>query len=98
MNTFTTDMGILRQIYDRNPLNLPKQVWDYIDQLPDQFVFNWIERLLKTQVLKGKDHERVANINFWYREHKSYTKKQKRSIMIDLIRYWYDVEIKYNII
>ncbi len=99
MNTFTTDMAILRRIYDINPDKLPKLFWDYIDSVPEQVVFYWTERLLNAQgLLLGHDFMKVSDINFWYRQKKFYTETQQRYLMIELIKNWYDLEIRYEIL
>jgi len=98
MNDFITLMGRLRVIYDNDPINLPYKFWHTIDQIPNETVFAWVERLLKIQgLLLGNDFVRVSGIQFDYRQYKNYTTKQKRSIMMDLVKNWYDVEFWYEI-
>ena len=99
MNDFCKIMGRLRELYDTDPYNLPNNFWYTIDELPNDIVFVWIERLLKIDcLLLGKDYLRVVDIQHQYRLYKSYTQKQKRSIMIDLIKHWYDVEFRYELV
>lgn len=98
MIDFCKTMGRLREVYDIDPYNLPNNFWYTIDHLPNDTVFMWVERLLKIQgLLLGKDYLRVVGIQHDYRRYKSWTQKQKRSVMMDLIKYWYEVEFRYEI-
>jgi hypothetical protein len=98
MIDFVKTMGRLRELYDIDPYKLPNNFWLTIDELPNEVVFMWVERLLQIQgLLLGKDYLRVVGIQHDYRQYKSYTKKQKRSIMMDLIQHWYDVEFRYEL-
>ena len=98
MIDFCKTMGRLREIYDVDPYNLPNNFWNTIDQLPNEVVFMWVERLLKIQgLLFGKDYLRVVGIQYQYRQYKLYTQKQKRSIIMDLVKHWYEVELRYEL-
>lgn len=98
MNDFIILMGRLRDIYDNDPINLPYNFWRTIDQLPNEIVFVWVERMLQIQgLLLGNDFVRVSGIQFDYRQYKDYTPKQKRSIIMDLVKNWYDVEFWYEL-
>jgi hypothetical protein len=91
-------MGRLRELYDRDPYNLSNNFWYTIDNLPNDTVFMWVERLLKIEgLLLGKDYLRVVGIQHDYRQFRNWTTKQKRSIMMDLIKHWYEVEFRYEL-
>ena len=93
MNTFTKTIAELRIHYDRDQFDLSKHFWDTIDCLDNQQVFYWVERMLHIRhLLQGKDYIRVVGIQHQYREIQKWTKKQKRSIVFDLIKNWYEIE------
>ena len=98
MYDFIKTMGILRDIYDEDQEFLPHIFWKTIDNIPDQELFLWVERMLANQqLLMGKDYLRVVGIQFDYRKFKKWTKKQKRSIAMDLVKNWYDVELRHEL-
>lgn len=98
MYDFIKTMGILRDIYDEDQEFLPHIFWKTIDNLPDEVLFIWVERMLANQqLLMGKDYLRVVGIQFDYRKFKKWTKKQKRSIAMDLVKNWYDVELRHEL-
>lgn len=98
MNDFVTLMGRLRVIYDNDPINLPYNFWNTIDQIPNETVFAWVERMLAIPgLVLGQDYIRTTGIQFQYRQIKKYTTKQKRRLMIDLTSHWYDVELRYEL-
>jgi len=98
MNDFCKIMGELRIIYDRDPINLPNIFWNTIDNIPNDTVFTWCERMLEVpRLVLGQDYIRTTGIQFHYRQHKMYTTKQKRRLMIDLVSHWYDVEFRYEL-
>ena len=91
-------MGILRGIYDEDQEFLPHIFWKTIDNIPDQLLFKWIERMLTIRgLLLGTDYLRVCGIQFDYRQYQSWTIKQKRSVAMDLVKNWHEVELHYEI-
>jgi hypothetical protein len=98
MTTFPMTIVQLRDIYDENPDCLPWIFWKTIDNLPDDQLFNWVERLLEIKnCIQGNDYIRVIDIQHQYRKYKLWTIKQKRSIAMDLIKNWYDVEFRFEL-
>lgn len=99
MYDFVKTMGILRDIYDEDQEFLPHIFWKTIDNIPDDTLFIWVERMLSNKdLLMGKDYLRVVGIQHDYRRFQKWTKKQKRSIAVDLVRHWYDVEFRHELI
>jgi hypothetical protein len=97
MYDFTKTMGILNGIYLEDQEFLPNIFWKTIDNLPNEELFDWVERMLSMQsLLLGKDYLRVVGIQHDYRQFKKWTKKQKRSIAMDLIKHWNEVEERYE--
>lgn len=94
MNTFAKTISNLKQIHSNgNEFSLPSHFWNTIDQLPNDQLFYFVERMLKIRgLLLGNDFIRVSSINHQYRQYKTWTTKQKRSITMDLIKNWYFVE------
>lgn len=91
-------MAILRDIYDEDQEFLPNIFWKTIDNIPDQELFKWGERMLANQdLLMGKDYLTLVGIQFDYRIKKSWTKKQKRRVAMDLVKNWYHVELRYEL-
>lgn len=99
MYDFVKTIGILRDIYDEHDEFLPHIFWKTIDNLPDETLFIWVERMLSIRnLLLGKDYLRVVGIQHDYRLYHKWTKKQKRSIAIDLIKHWYQVELRSELV
>jgi len=68
MKDFIKLMGRLRELYDIDRYDLPRNFWHTIDELPDELVFSWVERLLSIPgLLLGKDFIRVQGIQHQYR-------------------------------
>lgn len=98
MYDFVKTMGILRDIYDEDQEFLPHIFWKTIDNIDNDTLFIWVERMLSNKnLLMGQDYLRVVGIQHDYREHQKWTKKQKRSIAMDLVRNWYDVELRHEL-
>lgn len=98
MYDFIKTLGILRDIYDEDQEFLPGLFWKTIDNLPDETLFLWVERMLANEkLLMGKDYLRVVDIQHTYKLSHKWTKKQKRSIAMDLVRNWYDVELRHEL-
>lgn len=98
MYDFVKTMGILRDIYDEDQEFLPHIFWKTIDYIPDDTLFIWVERMLSNKdLLMGKDYLRVVGIQHDYRRFQKWTKKQKRSIAVDLVRNWYDIELRHEL-
>lgn len=95
---FTKIISNLKRIHQSgNEFNLPSDFWNTIDQLPNDQLFYFVERMLKIKgLLLGNDFVRVSNINHQYRQYKNWTIKQKRSITMDLIKHWYYVELSLD--
>lgn len=91
-------MGILRGIYDEDQEFLPNIFWKTIDIIDDDTLFIWVERMLSNkELLMGLDYLRVISIQHQYRQFHQWTRKQKRSIAMDLVKHWYDVELRYEL-
>lgn len=94
MNDFAKTIGILHDIYQEDNEFLPNIFWKTIDNLPNETLFNWVERMLSIRnLLLGQDYLRVVGIQHTFRVYKTWTVKQKRSIAMDLIKNWYTVEM-----
>ncbi len=94
MNDFAKTIGILHDIYQEDKQFLPSIFWNTIDNLPNETLFNWVERMLSIRnLLLGQDYLRVVGIQHQFRQYKTWTDTQKRSIAMDLIKNWYTVEM-----
>lgn len=95
MYDFTKTIGILHDIYLEDQEYLPNIFWKTIDNLPNETLFLWVERMLSIQsLLLGKEYLRVIGIQHDYRQFHKWTKKQKRSIAMDLIKNWDQVQLE----
>ena len=99
MTSFPKTIAHLKEVYDKeNHFDLPKHFWNTIDNLPNDQVFYFVERMLKIKgLLLGNDFYRVSNIQHQFRQYKTWTVKQKRSIVMDLIKNWYYVEFDFEL-
>jgi len=87
--SFTKIMGLLQDIYLEDPIHLPGIFWNTIDDLPNQEIFRWTERLLnKRDALLGNDYLTVVGIQHTYRRTETYTVKQKRRLVMELLPNW----------
>lgn len=97
MTSFPLTIANLKNVYDQNPHDLPWVFWNIIDNLPNEKLFEFVERMLSIRgLILGQDYIRITGIQHQYRQFKLWTPKQKRSIAMDLIKNWYEVEFDFE--
>lgn len=98
MTGFSRTLAQLQSIWLEDQHALPSIFWHTIDHLNNDELFVWVERLLQIRnAVQGQDYLRVTGIQHQYRLRNSWSIKQKRSIAIDLIKHWDQVELRQEL-